>query len=292
MEKRLKLIAFYDLLNVKFQRRFILSATTKLDYMISVLNRMGYSVDIISPAVAEGGMLALSKTETKQLGVNTLTTFGCISLPSKRLTRKVSGRQVFKKFKKYLFNTIKDGDYVIAYHSPRYAKTLADLRNERNFILIGEVEEIYQDVRSMGQAFNTEEYDFFEACDRFIFPTHLLDNKLNASNNKKSITIHGLYNVEPDRNVKFNDNKIHVVYAGTFDPQKGGAAAAVAATAFLPENYHIHICGFGNHAATEKIKEAIREIQNTAKATVSFDGMLKGEDFFQFIQKCEIGLST
>lgn len=281
----------YDMLDSQFKRRYILAATTKIDYIVASLNRIGYSVDIISAAEAEGGHFAFSKTKTIKLGCNTLTLFGCCSLYLKKLSRNVSARQIVPKFEKFCKNNIHEGDIVIAYHSPRYASFFKNLRNEVTFTLIGEIEEIYQDVHSMGNIYNQAEYEFFRACDKFIFPTGLLNDKLNPNSEKKNIIIHGLYNVVEDFGESFDDNKIHVVYAGTFDPQKGGAAAAAAA-AYLPENYHVHICGFGSKETTDSIKGIIKETQKISKATVTFDGLLTGEEFIRFIQKCEIGLST
>ena len=108
---------------------------------------------------------------------------------------------------------------------------------------------------------------------------------------KPEAYIHGTYKVEHDREVSFNDGKIHIVYAGTFDPRKGGATAAAAAE-WLPENYHVHILGFGSDEDTELIKKQINETNVKAKATVTYDGLLSGEEYIQFMQKCQIGLST
>ena len=36
----------------------------------------------------------------------------------------------------------------------------------------------------------------------------------------------------------------------------------------------------------------IEESNAKGKATVSYDGLLSGEDYIQFLQKCQIGLST
>lgn len=292
MKKRIKFICLYDELDAKFKRKFILSATTKIDYIISVFNRLGIGVDMISAATAEGGKFSICKNSTHEISLNNnLTTFGGVSLPSKRLTWKLNEYIINKNLKIYLDKNINPGDIVLAYHSPRYARILTDLRKKREFTLIGEIEEIYQDVQSMGEQLDQQEYMFFDICDKFIFPTHLLNDKLNADGKKKNIIIHGLYNIQPSRNVTFGDGKVHVIYAGTFDPRKGGAAAAAAA-AHLPENYHIHICGFGSQEATKRIAQIIEETNRHSKATVSYEGLLKGEEFISFIQKCEIGLST
>ena len=66
------------------------------------------------------------------------------------------------------------------------------------------------------------------------------------------MVIYGTYNVEKQIANKFDDGKIHCVYAGTFDPRKGGMSAVNAAK-FLDEKYHIHILGFG----TEKDKKLL-----------------------------------
>lgn len=86
--------------------------------------------------------------------------------------------------------------------------------------------------------------------------------------------------------------KIHCVYAGTFDPRKGGASISAEVAEFLPSNYHIHILGFGSDEEIEKIKKIINETEKKSKAKVTYDGLLQGEEYINFIQSCQIGLST
>jgi glycosyltransferase involved in cell wall biosynthesis len=104
--------------------------------------------------------------------------------------------------------------------------------------------------------------------------------------------VHGTYKAEQDRGERFEDDLIHVVYAGTFDPRKGGVAAAIAAAEFLPANYHVHILGFGSEPDTQTIKNAVTEVAEKSKAKITFEGLLSGEDYIRFLQKCHIGLST
>ena len=128
-----------------------------------------------------------------------------------------------------------------------------------------------------------------------IFPTELLNEKINTQKKPYAI-IHGTYQVEPDRKCNiFQDElqkKIHCVYAGTFDPRKGGAIAAAAAAEFLPENYHIHILGFGNDEEKKKMQDLIAKLASKTVCGISYDGLLSGEDYIRFIQSCDIGLST
>jgi glycosyltransferase involved in cell wall biosynthesis len=156
--------------------------------------------------------------------------------------------------------------------------------------LILEVEEIYGKIIP-SKIFDRQENKIIEAADKYIFSTEMLKAKLNQ-NEKPYSVIYGTYQVEEDRSVKFDDKKIHVVYAGTFDPRKGGALAAAAAAEFLPENYHVHIIGFGSKEQIEKLQDTVDSINKKSKATVSYDGLLRGEDYILFLQKCHIGLST
>ena len=40
------------------------------------------------------------------------------------------------------------------------------------------------------------------------------------------------------------------------------------------------------------MKQLTQEISQRGKATVTYDGLLSGEDYIRFIQACDIGLST
>lgn len=161
----------------------------------------------------------------------------------------------------------------------------------KNFQLVLEVEEIYQDVAEFSNIMKYCEYKFINSADKYIFPTELLNQKLNVNNKPYSI-IYGTYWVEEDRKNKFNDGKIHVIYAGTFDPRKGGALAAVTAAAHLTENYHVHIIGFGSKDDTGMLLDKIDEISELTESTITYDGLLNGEEYINFLQKCDIGLST
>lgn len=89
----------------------------------------------------------------------------------------------------------------------------------------------------------------------------------------------------------FNDGKIHVVYAGTLNPKKGGAMAA-AGLACLPSNYRVHILGQGTTQLIQQIQVRAECSTKIDGAEVTYDGFYSGEDYIRFIQACDIGLST
>ncbi|MBE5039336.1 glycosyltransferase [Ructibacterium gallinarum] len=191
----------------------------------------------------------------------------------------------------YLILHTETNEKVLVYHSVGYGNAVFWAKKLKKFKMILEVEEIYQNVQNLGFIKNKREYRDFRLADGYIFPTKLLNDLINVEH-KPYAVIHGTYHVEPKRNVSFQDNKIHVVYAGTFDSKKGGAAAAISAAKWLPENYHVHILGFGSEQEIQKIKDLVLETVPQTKAAISYDGLLAGEEYIQFIQKCHIGLST
>jgi len=285
----MKYIGFYDTLNnSKEDRHTSLAATNKMDYIISILNGNGYDVEVISPSWTKGKEYLPGKSAQ----INNKTTLKLFpSLPwgnkgQKALSLLYNKAVVFL----YLFFRIKSGEQVIVYHSLALMNTILFLKKLKKIRLILEVEEIYTDVGLSCKHLKRKEFDFFLLAEKFIFSTELLSEKLNKQGKPHAI-IYGTYYVEYPRNVRFDDARIHVVYAGTFDPRKGGASAAAAAE-FLDENYHVHIIGFGTPKDKETLLQQIAQTSQRTKCKVTYDGLLKGEEFITFLQKCDIGLST
>ena len=164
------------------------------------------------------------------------------------------------------------------------------LKKIRNFKLVLELEEIYSDVSGI-QRQKKLEIKMANVADAYIFPTQQLNDLVNIKR-KPFVIIHGTYDVEKPRKCNFNDNNIHVVYAGTLDLKKGGSEIAVKVANFLPANYHIHILGFGTKSQIEYIKDCIKNNSCENSAIITYDGVLSGEDYIRFIQSCQIGLST
>lgn len=189
----------------------------------------------------------------------------------------------------YIVFFVKKNDIVLLYHSVAYVNPILFARKIKRFKLILEVEEIYSDVSGKNDI--QKEYRIFKVADAFLSPTKLLLDKINIYQ-RPAVIIHGTYQVEQFSSEIDNDDTIHCVYAGTFDPRKGGAVAAAAAAEYLPSNYHIHILGFGSENDIENMKSYVSEVAKKSSAKVSYDGLLSGEDYIKFIQSCDIGLST
>lgn len=287
----LKYIGFYDLQDSLIQRNYATSAANKMEYIVRAIAKGGQPVKIISSSSVVEEKFRFYKAETKEVCQDVL-----LKLPPSwgsqgKLIKKIrTAWSLIYLFIYLLLNTHKD-EPIIMYHSLAYLRVILWAKKIRRFKLILETEEIYTDVSDYGERMKKSEYGIFDIAEAYFFSTELLNDKLNK--HKKPYCVnYGTYQVEPQITDKYSDNRIHVVYAGTFDPRKGGAAAAAAAAEFLPENYHIHVCGFGSEKDTKFIKNTIEEINQKSKAKVTFEGLLKGRDFICFIQKCHIGLST
>lgn len=292
----MKYLVYYDTpANEAENRNYVLSAAEKIDYICSVLNRIGHSVELISASASRNRRGCRGKKV--QLSDRTsLKLFSCIGTGI--LPKRLLGRLLFKAglFLHLLFH-IQKNETVLVYHSLGYAGMVALLKKCKGFRLILEVEEIYADVNGRAED-RKKEYKVFSTADGFLFPTQLLNDRINTRNKPWAVA-HGSYQAKPDLGCdvfaedpcKDGKRKIHCVYAGTFDPRKGGAMAAAAAE-FLPEQYHVHILGFGTKEQTEQITALINRISSVSRCTVTYDGLLSGEDYIKFLQSCDIGLST
>lgn len=289
MQKKIKYIGYYDIKeNAKEKRIFSLAAKTKMDYIVHCLQENGYDVEILS--------LALSDREIFLPGRRIKTRNGnqLVLIPS--IAKKNFITKIIRHFwpniylLKYLLKNVKKDETIIVYHSLEYRNILSIAKKILGFRLILEVEEIYADVIK-SEKISKYEYRVISLAEAYIFSTPLLDEKLN-DHRKPSISIYGTYKVEDDHGNKIDDGKIHVVYAGTFDPRKGGAYAAISAARFLGSKYHMHIAGFGTEIENEAIKNSIEKTIKETNCKITYEGLLTGDDYINMLQSCHIGLST
>lgn len=289
----MKYLAVYDAPNNQEQNRDVaLAATNKVTYICNAINRAGINVQIISASTTKNRKGCKGKTASVSNGT-TVKLFSCWGRGN--VIKRAIGRKLFslKLFWYLLFNIASD-ETLIVYHSVAYARMVTLLRKLKKFRLVLEIEEIYADVNGKEKD-RKKEYRVFAMADAYIFPAEQLNQKINTKG-KPYTLICGTYQVEPDRHIRFDSpeaqQKIHCVYAGTFDPRKGGAQMAILAARYLPQNYHMHILGFGSAKDTEETMQLLEQVKKESKCTLTYDGCLQGEEYICFLQSCHIGLST
>lgn len=274
--------------NKEENRSIVLAATNKMTYIVEAIEAAGRSVEVVSASQTGNrksyGEKILPICQKSQVHLFKTLPWG------NKIRRIASVLYSIRQYRRYIMKTLTKDDTLIVYHSVMYADFIAKAKKKLGFKLILEVEEIYADVNGK-DGDRIKEYRVFEAADAYIFPTELLNEKFNKENKPYSV-IYGTYHVEEDRNVSFDDGRIHVVYAGTFDPRKGGAMAAVLSAEYLNEDYHLHIIGFGSKTDKDALLNEIERVSASTKCNVTYDGLLSGEDYIRFIQSCDIGLST
>ncbi|MDY2698850.1 MAG: glycosyltransferase [Lachnospiraceae bacterium] len=290
MNHRIKYISHYGCKDAWRRRDNSPASDSKKDYLFEVINRCGYGVDHISRAFGSvKGQYIPSYVEKR--GINTFRYFSTFGLQTNPILRVLNRWFVHIQFFFWLLFNLKKGEQIMIYHSLGYDSTFILLKKIKKLRIIGEIEEIYQDVHSYSNRVCKNEFKFIDICDDLVFPNTTLNERLNH-NGRTNITVHGIYQVNNYIPASFNDGKIHVLYAGTFDPVKGGAKAAVQAAEFLSDSYHLHITGFGSEELADNLKKEIERVQPLTKAAITFHGFLNDKEFLDLMHHCTIGLCT
>lgn len=263
------------------------AAKTKMSYILDVLREKSESVTVLSCADSVEKKILLSGNERVLENVN-ISYFASVP-PKGRILRRIC--TYIKKLQilgKLVFQ-FKADDIVIVYHSLFYAGLLQKIFKLRKWKLILEVEEVYSDVID-SEKFRSTEERLFQEADGFICASKMLKESIHTDD-RPCLICNGTYAVTRETCEKPRDGKVNVVYAGTLDVRKGAYEAAAAAE-YLPENYHVHILGYGGEKEINGIKKHIDDVQSKSIARVSYDGVLQGDDYLHFLQQCEIGLCT
>ena len=286
--KRIKYFSYHGCLVPNRRRDNSPAADTKIDYIIEVLNRIGYDVDHISPAPASTSKFQTGFVEHRKC--NSFRYFASFRKGG-RLLRAINYRFIKLQLFLWCLLNIKRGEQILIYHSLGYDSLFIKLKKLKSILIIGEIEEIYQDVIRQKSYQERNEYRFIDICDKYIFSNTILNERLNKGH-KPYIVCHGIYKVNKHRHASFNDGKIHVLYAGTYDPNKGGAIASVKAAQFLDDRYHIHITGFGRLEFENLVRAEVKRVRPLAKCLITFHGYLDDAKFMDLMQHCSIGLCT
>lgn len=286
----IKYISYYSGKESKEEKRSCFpAAQNKIEYICKVLHEIEYRVTIVSASVTEdtkGYFGKVTKINDKT-EIRYFRTFAT----GKKIKRIISVLSMRLFLFLYMLTTINKDETVLVYHSLGYASIVAAIKKIKKFRLVYEVEEIYTDVGNFSEKQKKKERRHLSCADGYIFSTEFLNYNINTDHKPHAI-VYGTYQVEKDRQVRIEDGKIHVLYAGTFDVNKGGADMAVMSGEYLSENFHLHIIGFGSEEDVRRIKSEISQVRQKTKAEVTYDGVLEGEEYIYFLQKCDIGLST
>lgn len=275
-------IAEYSGTNNNYVRKGSPAGFAKMSYFENVFNSIGVDYEIYSTSQA------VSPPRQK-----------------KRRDGRIVYRSSFLTKNKYIFLferfwailqlliyliKIPKNNIVFVYHERYYAPWIKVAHRLKRWKLIYEVEEIYGDAAGNSKM-AASEHKYLSLADAYIFPTILLNQDINMKDRSYLIN-HGTYEVAKAFSNDKRDDKIHCVYAGTFDQTKGGVMSAVASAEFLDDRYILHVLGFGSEREKEQVMRLIEDVSKRTRCKITYDGLLKGEEYLKFIQSCNIGLST
>ena len=271
----------------KTNRNVTPSAITKGKYVASALASCSSEVEIVSLAYPTKD----SQDEVYyQVSENVICHLFKGKYSNNRIIRYLNHKLYDKKIRKYLKQNVKKDDIIVVYHSLANMKLVKYIKKNITDKIVYEVEEIYGDVINDEKA-KTKELKAFKNASSYIFSNDYLNSIINTKQ-LPYVTCYGTYEIPTPYKEAFNDNLIHCLYAGTLAQNKG-ALNAINVAKYLPNNYLIHILGFGSEKDIADIKNAVNEVNNSYGTTkVIYEGLKLNEEYLKFIQKCQIGLCT
>lgn len=271
----------------KTNRNVTPSAITKGKYVASALASCSSEVEIVSLAYPTKD----SQDEVYyQVSENVICHLFKGKYSNNRIIRYLNHKLYDKKIRKYLKQNVKKDDIIVVYHSLANMKLVKYIKKNITDKIVYEVEEIYGDVINDEKA-KIKELKAFKNASSYIFSNDYLNSIINTKQ-LPYVTCYGTYEIPTLYKEAFNDNLIHCLYAGTLAQNKG-ALNAINVAKYLPNNFLIHILGFGSEKDIADIKNAVNEVNNSYGTTkVIYEGLKLNEEYLKFIQKCQIGLCT
>lgn len=271
----------------KTNRNVTPSAITKGKYVASALASCSSEVEIVSLAYPTKD----SQDEVYyQVSENVICHLFKGKYSNNRIIRYLNHKLYDKKIRKYLKQNVKKDDIIVVYHSLANMKLVKYIKKNITDKIVYEVEEIYGDVIN-DEKVKIKELKAFKNASSYIFSNDYLNSIINTKQ-LPYVTCYGTYEIPTLYKESFNDNLIHCLYAGTLAQNKG-ALNAINVAKYLPNNYLIHILGFGSEKDIADIKNAVNEVNNSYGTTkVIYEGLKLNEEYLKFIQKCQIGLCT
>lgn len=194
----------------------------------------------------------------------------------------------------FLFRcVIRSRDNVILYHSYAYTRFIGKYCAVKKKRIVLEVEEVYGYNAVEDKPYLADEIASIKRFQKFILVNDYIAPELGIPEEDRVVS-YGV--VDPDYEKcerRFDREHIHVLYAGTIDMKKIGAASAVKSAEYLSDRYVLHIAGFGKEEAQKQLAQLIEENnRHEDRCRIEYHGMLKGEPLNALLDSCDIGIST
>lgn len=262
----------------------------KMDYIINCIDRAKPNEKLNIISLCQGKKLFNPKKEITLTNKDLL--IHPFSLSSKyKIFRGLNKVLFFIQLAFYILFKTHAKDTILIYHSIWLSSVMIFFKRfiHRNFIM--ELEEVYgySAIGILPQL--KKEIENITKFKKFIFVNDTISKYLNL-NVESSVVCYGAYQLKKRSTDRFNDGKIHIVYAGTIENKKNGALTAINVAKFLGKEYVLHIAGFGTQSTINMVQTLIAAHNKTHLCKIVFHGYLKGEKLDNLLWSCHIGLST
>jgi hypothetical protein len=290
LNKVIYYIGFYSPSNQELiiENRTFSSAAVNLMNFVSNQLSINCNVHILSPAWSlhtKGFYSGKNISITKNVFLHLTPSFGSVYKIGKIFSKAFAELWLLGK----IILMVKENDKLIAYHSIANSLTILLARKIIGFTLVLQLNEIYQDVENLGRFNNYIENKIISRADSFILSTKQLSNRI-ATYNKEYVVCEGVLSMNQLSNNKYNDGKIHLVYAGLIDKIKFCAFNSINLAPFLTSEYLIHIAGFGTEDDLQDLMQQIVNSNLLFPCKIVYQGFLQGEELNNLLQQCHIGL--
>ena len=265
------------------------SAWNKIDYIVSRIIACGCSVELLSAAKAKPGKRA--RKSKHQLSTDeTHHYFSSIGFNG-RIWNKITQYWINLQIIMYVILNAKKNDVIMTYHSLYYCFAVNVLRYIFRKKVVLQVEEVYSHTDIGAAKFKQKEEKYILSQKNYICINELV--KEEYAKQKPSVIAYGDYRLCPDYGVEIDSTKIRLVYAGVIEQQRKAAFIAVETMEHLPENYELHIMGFGSEENIAALKQKIAKTnKKVGRECAFYDGHFSGEEYFRKLQSNNIALST
>lgn len=259
----------------------------KMRYVANMIKEAGLDVDIVSLASSKCFSFSHIIKQSHGYSVKYPMSFG----QKGKLGKLIDSYLKQIQFIYYVVFHVKKTDTILLYHSVAYTNLLRKLRRYLKRRVALEVEEVYGYSAQADRDWVNGELDGIKSMDYFLFVNSGIPRYLNIQK-EDYVVSYGVGNMSSRTTERFNDGKIHIVYAGTIEQKKLGAFTAVDTARLLPDKYVMHILGFGKDDSIAVMNDKISENNTAGKCKIIYEGYKTGKELDDFLFKCHIGIST
>ncbi|MDD9148845.1 glycosyltransferase [Sporolactobacillus sp. CQH2019] len=291
MDRKIKYIGYYDLLyDGKQKRLFSLAAAKKMDYLCDVLNKLQYSVEIVSPSYITGksGAYTAASHQYIHKGVELTLTPSCGA--RNKIVRIFRVLLAKLWLFVYLIKHCRKNEKILVYHNYELSLPILLAQKIKKFNILLEIEEQYSMVWKLTRFQKRKENMLLKAGgDQCLVVSESLCDKLGI---KKGIISYGNYRVYSGEIApKGNNNTILLIYTGSIDKVKGSAFIAAETMRYLPNNYYLILTGNITKSDERDFFRVINNINREYGSRAEYKGVLNDSEYQRLLLSADIALN-